>query len=196
MREATRRGFVIGGAAVLAACATAPAPARFAEITFAHEPPFVLDVARVEFVEQFVAPLEPPHVESEFPIPPADGARRWAQDRLRTAGLNRTARAILLDASAVERGLATQGGVTGFFTSDQEKRYDVTVAMRIEIVADDGRYVEAHVQASANGSATVAEDATLEERDRTLYRLTEQVMRALDGELDAGIRKHLAAYIR
>ncbi|MGH6717876.1 MAG: hypothetical protein ACREER_01040 [Alphaproteobacteria bacterium] len=194
MPEATRRAAVLGLLA-LGACQSSPPPQRLADITFSHLPPFALDVATVEFVERFVAPLEPPHVESQFVVTPAGAARRWVEDRLAAAGTGRTARATLLDASATEHALATQGGVSGFFTDEQDKRYDVALDMLIEIIAPDGRLVEAHVRASAGGSTTVAEAATLDERDGALHRLTEEVIQALDRELDAGIRRHLADYL-
>jgi hypothetical protein len=195
MPETTRRLVLLGGLA-LAGCAATPPRAAFAEITFAHLPRIALDVARIEVVDEFVAPLEPPHVEREFPVKPASVVRRWVGDRIDAMGLNRTLRHVVTDASATEETLGTQGGVTGFFTNDQEKRYALALAARLEIVADDGRFVEAHVAARADGSATVAEDATLEERDRVLYRLTEQVAQALDRELEAAIRRHMSAYVR
>ncbi|MBM3586073.1 MAG: hypothetical protein FJX36_17250 [Alphaproteobacteria bacterium] len=195
MPEATRRLMLLGGLA-LAGCEAIPPRAQFAEITFAHLPRIALDVARIEIVDDFVAPLEPPHVEREFPIEPAAVVRRWAGDRVDVMGLNRILRHVVTDASATEEALGTQSGVTGFFTNDQKKRYALALAARLEIVADDSRFVEAHVAARADGSVTVAEDATLDERDRKLYRLTEQVAQALDRELEAALRRHMSAYVR
>lgn len=194
MPEATRRAAVLGLIA-LGACQSSPPPLLLAEVTFSHLPPFRLDVAAIEYVDRFVAPLEPPHVEGLFPVTPANVARRWVEDRLAAAGTGRTARATLIDASATRQALATGGGVTGFFTDEQEERYDVALDLMIEIVGADGRYIEAHVRASAAASATVAEDATLEERDGALHRLTEEAIQSLDRELDAGIRRHLADYL-
>lgn len=195
MPEAGRRAVLLGGLA-LAACTSAPPRAAFADITFGHMPRIALDVARVEAVDQFTASLEPPRVETQFPVEPASVVRRWAGDRIEPIGLNRLLRHVVTDASATEEALGTGGGVTGFFTTDQEKRYRLFLAARLEVVADDGRLVEAHVAARAEGSATVPEDATLDERDRILHRLTETVARALDTELEAGVRRHLAAYLR
>ena len=194
MPEATRRAFVLGLAG-LAACQSSPPPARLADITFSHLQPFALDVAAIDYVERFQPPDDPTHVEDRFPISPAAAARRWVEDRLRAVGTARTARVTLLDASATLQPLAAEGGIAGLFTNEQEKRYDVALDMLVEIVGPDGRYVEAHVRASAEGSTTVAENATVEQRDTALYRVTEDAVQALDRELDAGIRRHLADYL-
>ncbi|MEX2649820.1 MAG: hypothetical protein WD673_12485 [Alphaproteobacteria bacterium] len=190
-----RRAVLGAGLVLLVACETTPPSATFAEITFAHLPPIVLDVAGIEYVEQFVAPLEPPHAEDRFPIAPAVAARRWVQDRLVAGGGAGTARVVLTDASGTREALATQGGVTGFFTDEQAERYGVSIVMRLEIVAEGSRYVEGHVEASARQSTTVAEDATLEERDRALYRLTETVMQGFNKEFETGIRSHLGRFV-
>jgi hypothetical protein len=191
----TRRALIGAGLVALAGCESAPPSPTFAEITFAHLPPIVLDVARIEFVETFKAPGELPHVEDRFPVAPASAARRWAADRLRAGGTQGTARVNLLDASATREPLETQDGVTGFFTDEQAERYDVSVVMRLEVVAEGSRYVEGHVEASARQSTTVAEDATLDERDRALYALTETVMHGFDKEFEAGIRAHLGRFV-
>lgn len=194
-RGLLRRVLLGVGLTLLAACETAPPPPTFAEITFAHLPPIVLAVAGIEYVEQFVAPLEPPHAEDRFPITPAAAARRWVHDRLVAGGGAGTARVVLTDASGTRETLATQGGLTGFFTDEQAERYDVSIVMRIEIVAEGSRYVEGHVEASAKQSTTVAEDATLDERDRALYQLTETVMRRFNKEFETGIRTHLGRFV-
>jgi hypothetical protein len=183
-------------AALLSGCAGAPPAATVAEITFTHLPPINLDVAAIELVEQFVAPLEPPHVEGDLPVTPAAAAKRWVTDRLVPAGTTRIARVTLEDASATEQALATEGGMSGLFTSEQAKRYDVTVAMRIEIIDQATRFVEGFATASAAKSTTIAEDATLDERDRTLLGLVEAVMQDLDENLDLSIRRHLARFVR
>ncbi|MSP81351.1 MAG: hypothetical protein EXQ94_00080 [Alphaproteobacteria bacterium] len=167
-----------------------------AEITFTHLPPLNLDVAGIELDEAFVAPLEPPHVEGDLPVAPADAAKRWVTDRLVPVGATRVARVTLEDASAIEQGLATEGGISGLFTAEQAKRFVVTVAMRIEIVDEGTRFVEGFATGTATRSVTIAEDATLDDRDRVLLRLVEATMQEFDRNLELSMRRHLARFLR
>ena len=47
----------------------------------------------------------------------------------------------------------------------------------------------------AQRTATVLENATLAEREATLFALTENAVRDLDGELDRNIRNYLTAFV-
>jgi hypothetical protein len=198
---AARRRVLLGlGAGVLsvplAHCASAPPKREFAEITFAHEPPLQLDVARVEFVDGFVPPAEAPHAEIDFPVPPAAAARRWVVDRLQAVGTAGTARATLTDASGLRTDLPKTGGVTGYFTTDQARRYEASIVMRLDIMTEGSRYVEGFAEASAKRSDTIPEDSTLNERDARLYALVEKLMGDFDGQFEITIRRYLAKYIR
>jgi len=191
-----RRQVLAGlGAGLVAACTSTPPKREFAEITFTHEPPILLDVARVEFVD-FVPPPDPPHAEGDFPVPPTAAARRWVLDRLQAVGAQRTARATLLDASGIRTDLATSGGVSGYFTNDQARRYETRVAMRVDIVAEGSRFVEGFAQAEAAYADTTSEDATINQREAILYALVEKLMADFDNRLEGAIRNYLAAYVR
>ena len=179
----------------LASCETPPKE-PFPEITFTDRPPIKLDAARIELVEEFVAAADPTHVEHLFPVAPAVAARRWVQDRLLPVGNARTVRVTLVNAGAIETPLQTKTGVEGFFTTEPERRYEVQVEMRIEILSEGSRYVESYARSAASIARTVPEDATLEERDSILYHLTEDTLRTLDKEFSATIERHLASYIR
>jgi hypothetical protein len=179
-----------------AACASAPPPARLPEITFTHLPPINLDVARIELVDRFEPSLEPPHVESELPVAPAEAAHRWVADRLVPAGSRGTARVVVGEASAIVERLATASGLSGLFSDEQERRYTVALTMRLEIVEEGTRYVAGYAQAAATKAMTVPEGATLDERDRALHRLVEAMMRDFDRGFEDTIRRHLARFVR
>ena len=72
---------------------------------------------------------------------------------------------------------------------------DARVVMRIEIFGDQGER-EAYVLAEARRSRTLPENLTLNERDAIAYRMTQEVMSALDAALEAEIDAHLTRYLR
>ncbi len=181
--------------AALAACETPPPPVGYPEITFTHLPPIGLDVAEVEFVQDYLPPQAPPNVDHLFPVLPSAVARRWAADRIRAVGVSRRARVILVNAAVTETPLEKTTGLTGVFTTDQAARYDATVEVRIEIVGGRGEAL-GHARAVARRSRTVPENITLNDRDKVWFDLTEALMRDLDKELELTIRRYLAKFVR
>jgi hypothetical protein len=184
-------------AGALSACNTPPTRAPFPKLTYAHLPPYRLAVARVEIVEQYRSPMVPPNVEQNFPDSPSATAEQWGRDRLQAVG--GTARAVytVLRGDATETHLAgDQGsGLFGDFTIPQSERYDLNIAVRLQIIDPSGR-VTATVNASATRSRTVAADATLNDRERVWFDMTEQAMNDLNASLDKGIPVYMQAYLR
>ena len=182
-------------AVMVAGCETTAVQPHYPMITFSHLAPVNLDVAAVEYVDQYVPPQDAPNVDHLFPVPPSTVARRWAQDRLLATGVTRRARVVLVTASVTETPLAKTKGLTGTFTIDQVARYDATAEMRVEIVTDAG-VVEGKANAIATRSRTVPEDITLNQRDQIWFELTEALMRDLDGQLVKNIRLHFGRWVR
>ena len=103
----------------------------------------------------------------------------------------------VLRADALETHLAgDQGtGLFGDFTIPQSERYDLNIAVRLQIVDANGRSM-ASVDASATRSRTVAADATLNDRERVWFDMTEQAMADLNGSLDKSIPQYMRTYLR
>jgi len=179
--------------AVLAACAFDDPSNRFADITFDHLPDIRLDVGAIKIEQAYVAPGKAPNVDHRFPVPPKDAARRWAEDRLVAQGDRLTFRYIVREASAVETVLKTKSGVTGLITTDQSERYEVHIVVEMQIL--DGPQVQGTASAEARRSVTVPEDITLKEREQVWYKLTEDVMKDLDVQLEETIRSAFFPYI-
>ncbi len=180
---------------MVAACEASSVQPHYPMITFSHLVPVNLDVAVVEYVDQYVPPQDAPNVEHLFPVRPSTVARRWAQDRLLATGVTRRARVVLVTASVTETPLAKTKGLTGTFTIDQVARYDATAEMRVEIVTDAG-VVEGRANAIATRSRTVPEDITLNQRDQIWFEMTEALMRDLDGQLINSMKLYLEIWIR
>ncbi len=194
----TRRSlFAVALAAVglgVAGCQS-PQPPIFPEITFAHETPLALDVAEIDYVDAYLAPQTAPNVDHLFPVQPAAVAKSWAKDRLRAVGSSGRARVTLTDASVIETKLKTRKGITGAFYNQQARRYDATLAVKIEIF--DGRgFSRGHASTVAKVSRTVPEDITLNDRDKVWFEMTETLAKKFDAEFELTIRTYLGAFLR
>ena len=180
-------------AATLSACNSPPSRGPFPELTYTHLADINLDVATIEIVEAYQSPGADPNVEHLFPVTPAQAARRWAEDRLVAVGIDGFARFIILDASAIEsRNVAPPAGST---LKGAQDRYDMRIAVRIEIVKANGTR-QAFVSAEATLVDHVAPDTTLNERERSWFNDVELLMRALNDQLDATIAQNFGPYLR
>lgn len=178
----------------LAACATPPARPTYPELTWAHLPPFELDVAAVEVVSEYEPPYKEPNVEHLFPVPPGEAARRWADDRIKAAGTEGRAKVIIKRASVTETPLELTEGVRGYFTTEQAQRYDAVVEVTIEVRGPRG-YRDGFATAVAERSRTVPEDATLNERERVWFEITDALMKDFNAEMERNVREHLGRFL-
>ncbi|MDA0786919.1 MAG: hypothetical protein O3B37_11590 [Proteobacteria bacterium] len=179
---------------VLAGCTTpAPAP-RYPELTFTHLPPIRLDAATLEIVDEFKSPFATPNVEHLMPVSPAVAIRRWAQDRLLPVGKAGRIVFTIADAGVVETSLAPTPGVRGVVTKDQSERYDARLLVRISVDGGDNRR-RGDVSAEAMRSRTVPEGLSLNEREKIWFRMTEDLVTGMNGELEMAIRSFLQPFL-
>jgi hypothetical protein len=126
-------------------------------------------------------------------VQPKDAAVRWAQDRLVASGDRLTFRYVVREASAVEAELPQTQGIKGLVTTDQSERYEVHIIIDMQVL--DGRQVLGSANAEARRSVTVAEDVSLNERERIWYRLTDNTMNDLNDQLEQTIKAAFFPYI-
>ena len=178
------------------ALVTHPASAQqqFPDITFAHKAPIKLDVARVVVVKEFRTPYASPNVEHRFPIPLDLAVEQWARDRLQPVGAGNQVRVVIKQSAVVEVPLQTSGGISGLFKTDQSERYDAVLEVQVEVRNDFGR--QGYAGATVNRSQTVPEDISPNELRQVWFEMTEKMIKEIDQQLEAGIRKYLANYIR
>lgn len=183
-------------AAGLSACATEPPPQRaFAELRFTHQQPLVFGAQGPEVVTRYQAPMRDPHVEHLMPLPPEKAIRTWVNDRLQATGVGgNTLRVIIHNASVTETPLDTQGGVRGFFTDQQEMRYDARADVVVQVVDPQGR-VRAEATSNVYRSRTLNEKASLAERERMWFQLVERLMLDLDSQLTTGLRQYFREFL-
>ena len=186
---------VVALVAAVAACETTVPTQNFTDITFVHMQPIRIDVADVEYIQEYVPPQAPPNVEHLFPVQPTATVQRWAADRLLATGATRRLRVFLVNAAVTETPLETKGGISGFLTNEQAVRYDATFEVRLELVDDRGM-PEGQARAVVQRSRTAPENITLNARDQLWFDLTEDLMKTLDAELERVIRTYLSRYLR
>ena len=193
MRAPFHLAAAVGLTGFLAACALDDPSNGFAQITFEHQPDITLDVGAIQVEVAYVTPGKAPNVDHRFPVQPKDAATRWAQDRLVARGDRLALRYIVREASAVETELPTSGGITGMLRTDQSARYETHIVVELQIL--DGRQIQGTAKAEGRRSVTVAEDISLNDREKVWYRLTEDTMNDLDRQLEETIREAFFPYI-
>jgi hypothetical protein len=180
---------------LLSSCDTPPHRDPFPQLTYQHLGPINLDVAKIVIVDAYQPPMTAPHVDQDFPTPPATAARQWAQDRLKAVGSDGVAKFTVIDGSAVDVPLPRTTGLDGVVTQDQSNRYDVTVTVRLEVENRMGNH-RGSITANAKRSESVPEDMTLNEREKLWFEMTDQVMKQLNTELEKQIGKNLKDFVR
>ena len=179
-------------ALLLAGCET-DVPARsFPDIGFLHKQPYKLDVATIE-VERVPPASQEGSVVHELPVSLSAVAEKWAKQRLTAVGSNGTAVVRIVNASMVEEKLAKTGGIRGAFTTDQTERYTGALAIALSLANDRG---QGNVQASARKIRTIAEDATLAEREKLWFNMVETLAGDVDDEMERQINAHLTEFLR
>ncbi len=181
-------------ALALAACQEAPQTQVYPPITFSDQLPYRLNVAevRMEDARQTTAS----NMEGQLPVTPYNALSQWVRDRLQTAGSTGIMVITVEDAMVRETPLAKTDGVKGFFTDDQDARYDGRVAVTLKLYDGVDTMAKAQANVVVARSRTINEKATLAQREKFYYELVEDVMRQFDREADARIRQYFSNHMR
>ena len=187
MRHPILKFMVVAVGLSLAACASGPPPSSaLPPVSFADQPPFVLDIARIEIVTNYAAPSSAPHIELTMPVNPENAIRRWVQDRLQPRGTAGTLRVIISDASATETTLPKDPNAT-VFNDEPQSKVDMSVAVALQLL-DDRQFVVAEVTGKASSGQTLRSGLKLNEHDRLLYDMVIALVKSMDGEMSPRIR--------
>jgi len=178
---------------ILGGCSSAPSRIS-ADITFADRPPIGLDVADVEIVQHYQPAFADPFVDHLFPKEPAAVIRRWAEDRLAPRGATGTATLIIQEAGVTEEVLARNSGVKGLVMIEQSERYEARFAVRLEI-RKPAPERSGSADVLAQRSITAPENASLADRERIWFTLTEDTIRDLDARFEQEINEGLPQFI-
>lgn len=180
----------------LAACQTPMEHTNSALPRFNDKPVIRLDVSDIKINDEYEPTTKMPFIEHTFNHTPSEVIQSWVHDRLEAGGVKRRLEVTITDASVKETSLPPTPGLKGLFTNDQEARYDASVKLEARIY-EDGKIVSiAEATATAQMSNTIAENATLVERDQFFDKLTLDVVTKATNELEKNMRQYFAPYIR
>ena len=187
IRTLRHLALVAGLGLALSACANPNPPMqRFPEMTFTNLPAYRLDVGRIEVVSEFQSDGKYPHIEYDMPVSPESALKRWVQDRLRPIGRTGTLRVLIHNATATEVALKTDQSFTGMFKKEQAARINMVVDVSLQML-DDHQFVVAEVNSHAERERTRPEGQKLNERDKLLYDMVEDLMMGYNSQVDPNI---------
>ncbi len=178
---------------LLAACETAVEGRNFAQISFAHLSPIKLNVANIEVREPAAEAPGNGNIEHELPVSLRGAARHWAEQRLQAVGQTGSAVVTVERADFREERLKKTPGFKGIFTTDQVERYRAALTVSVSITDPKGSAV---ARASGSRTQTVPEDASLADREKVWFSMTEKLVKAVDAEMEKRIRENLILYVR
>ena len=162
------------------------------ELTFSHLPDIRINVANIAVFNEYKMPFKQPNVEHLAPISPGASVERWVSDILIPVGDKLDAQFVIKSGSIIESELKTQKGLKGIFAIEQSKRYTATIDVQLEIF--DGSRRLATINAKAERSHTLREDATPNLKTNLLFNLVENLMATFDRELRRQVDLHLQNY--
>ena len=187
-------GLATTGAFALSACATPDPSPVYPDLTFQDRSPIRLNVATIEVFNEVVPPLTPPNVEHLAPVAPAAAAERWASDVLSAAGAAGRGVLAVRQGSIIEERLTPTGGVRGLFTVDQSERYLATIGAQLDLFDGANRRI-GQARAEAERSVTIAENASLTDRETLWYTLVERTSRDFAVAMEQAIQRELAPHL-
>ncbi|HIJ39363.1 MAG TPA: hypothetical protein HPP80_10765 [Rhodospirillaceae bacterium] len=184
-------GLLIG----LTACAGGNPPnARLPEMTFANLPSLAIDVATIEVISNYQPPALPPHIEYDMPTSPETAIKRWVKDRLKPNGRTGVLRVSIQNAQATEVPLKVDTGVKSVFEKQQVARVEMAIDVTLQIL-DERQFPITEVSAKESRSHTLSEGLKLNERDKLLYDMVEDMMLQFNGDIDPNIRSTFTRWI-
>ena len=172
----------------LSACETPVRVQSLPALTYTHLGPLKLNVAKIEIVSQYRPPMRRPNVDHLFPTPPLKAVRQWAADRLKAVGRAGVARVVIENAAAIETRLEAKKGIKAAFTKQQAFRYDLTLKVKVEIHSRPGG---GDASAQATRFTTIGEDASVNQRNKIWFDLTEALM----GDFNSAMEKNLGRFL-
>lgn len=181
----------------LAACQSTPPPAPpQRQLSFGSGAPLVMAAEAVEVIEQYQSPGTAPNVEQEFDMTPAGAVRQWATTRLRADGTPGIIRVTLLDGRVTRDKLATTSGLKGLIKDEQEYRYNGRIQIRIDYQPATSTQGPAQAHAEATGTFTVPEGQTLQQLEKQMFDMVQQMILRIDLEIQASALRHMQGVVR
>lgn len=192
-RASLRLALMLAGLSlVLSACGSStPEPLKYPAPSFARELPLTFDAQRIEVHS---VDWTNGGADSDFPVPPIDAVRSWAQDRLHVKGHENVLRLVIFKATGLRIDMPYRADgkpVSGKKTVEEE---EIVINATLEIVAPDGGTIHS-ASASVSEARNLAHGASRDDRQQACYELVRDVMTKFDQEMEAQIRDVFGPYL-
>ena len=179
----------------LTACSSPPLQKTSLSLRLDDSKPYLVDVTAIEVINRYRSPFHDPYVEHLSPVTPADSIRSWASARFQPVGQEGTLLITIADASIEGRSLDTNKDFKALFISEQGANLVGTLSVTLEIM-DAQNTLLGSVLAYSSASRTLAEDASLTDRDYAMFYLTQALLDAFDFEASKQVEKHFHLFLR
>ena len=185
--------FALAAMALFAtACNEAPTSAPLQPIRFAQAP-YRVSVAEVRVENR--TPQRPNAVDSQMPTPPATAVQQWVNDRLVAAGSSGMLLVSIENATVLENKLPKTDGIKGFFTDDQDAKYDGSIIVNFRLYNGVSTIPQAEASVNIARGRSINEKATLVEREQFYQQLVADLMRDFNAEAESRVRQYLGQYV-
>ena len=186
---------ISAGALFLFACSSPSLQKTSLSLHFNESPPYLVDVAAIEVINRYRSPFNDPYVEHLSPVTPADAVRAWVDQRFRPVGGEGVLLVTITDASIEGRSLDTNKDFKALFISEQGAKLIGTLSVTLEVLNEQNVSLGSIV-AYASASRTLAEDASLTDRDYAMFYLTQALLEAFDFEASQQLDQHFSLFLR
>jgi hypothetical protein len=161
----------------LSACVEAAPGSRPPAMGFDNVSPVILDVMKIEVIDNYHPPLKDPNVEHTFPTTPAVAVRKLAERQLVAEGGHNILRVIIEDASVVREEILREKKFWEVFRREPSERLKAKVLLRFELVSERAPdIVVGRAEVLAKRHKDLLEGISLADRDRAYFRLTGDLM--------------------
>ena len=186
---------ISAGTLFLFACSSPSLQKTSLSLHFNESPPYLVDVAAIEVINRYRSPFSDPYVEHLSPVTPADAVRAWVDLRFRPVGGEGVLLVTITDASIEGRALDTNKDFKALFISEQGAKLIGTLSVTVEVLSEQNVSLGS-VVAYASASRTLAEDASLTDRDYAMFYLTQALLEAFNFEASQQLDQHFNLFLR
>lgn len=180
----------------LTACQNTPTNPTLPAPHFADGRPLRLSVSEIKIADDYEFVNKSPNIEHSFNYPPSEVLKTWINEKLKaSAPANHYIEVSIIDASVKKQDLSKTPGLKGIFTNDQTEKLDAHMVVEMRLYEEGKTISIADARAEASRSITVAENASLNEREQIHYDLTNALVKDVGQELEKQIRLHFPANV-
>jgi hypothetical protein len=182
---------IICAAILLAACAnTETHPRPVPQYVYQQYPVAQLNVGSIQVVEAYTMPMNKPNAEQLMPEPLPKAVANWARGHFKATGGDGTLTITIKDASVVEQDLKRSKGLKGAVTIDQAELYNAHILVEFS-VSNMSSGKEGSGQVNVSRSQSIAENASLQDRDVLWTGMEEKMMLDVDAAAQTMLQQKL-----